>query len=87
MSWNILVKREITDPLFGHIYCVFSFITFNFLHREHFKVKGMKHEIQVINMSGELDRHYFDIEKEIVTRSFHIIPKAVTYYEKEMSFK
>lgn len=47
----------------------------------------MKHEIQVINMSGELDRHYFDIEKEIVPRSFHIIPKAVTYYEKEMSFK
>lgn len=46
----------------------------------------MKHEIQVINMSRELDSSHLNTEKEIVTRSFHVIPKIVTYYEKEMSF-
>ena len=47
----------------------------------------MKCKIQVINMSGKHDRYDFDIEKEIVTGSFCIIPKAVTYYEKRDEFQ
>lgn len=38
-------------------------------------------------MSGKHDRYDFDIEKEIVTGSFCIIPKAVTYYEKRDEFQ
>lgn len=37
---------------------------------ENFKQKLMKYEIYVINMNGEVDRHYSDIEKEVVTKIF-----------------
>ena len=38
-------------------------------------------------MSGEINRYYSDIEKEIVINNFYSLPKVVIYYEQELSFK
>lgn len=47
----------------------------------------MEYETKVVTMKNETKRNQTDIEKQIVTKKFQIIPKAVIHQEEETNFK
>lgn len=47
----------------------------------------MKYETEEIKTRNEVNRNYSELEKQIVTKSFQIIPNEMINQEKEINFE